>query len=107
MEVFIKFLFNSKGHHIANFIDGQLHAPTGKNIGHYLKNEKIFINMHGRYVGEIVYTDRLLYNKSSSYRSINFGNYGNYGNVGNYGNPGNHGAISMLCGYCDVDLEDG
>jgi hypothetical protein len=25
-----------------------LHAPTGKNIGHYLENEKIFIDMHGR-----------------------------------------------------------
>lgn len=100
----MQFLFDSKGKHIANFVNGQLHAPTGQNIGHYMKNEKIFIDMSGKYLGEIVMTDRLMYNRSSSYRSVNFGSYGNYGNVGNYGNPGNHGAIGTIAGYQDVNL---
>ncbi|MBM4273685.1 MAG: hypothetical protein FJ134_04365 [Deltaproteobacteria bacterium] len=99
----MKFLFNSRGEHIANEVNGQLHAPTGENIGHFLKQYGIFIDMTGRYLGEIWYGNRLLYNLSSPYRSINFGAYGNYGNVGNYGNPGNYGAIGVPGGHEDVD----
>ena len=47
----INYLFNSCGEHIANLVNGQLHAPTGQNIAHYLANEKIFIDMYGRYSG--------------------------------------------------------
>lgn len=100
----MKFLFNSKGVHIANFVNGQLHSPSGSNIGHYMEREKIFIDMHGKYLCEIILNDRLMYNKNSPYKSINYGNHGNYGNVGNYGNPGNHGSIGIVAGYCDVSL---
>lgn len=99
------FLFNSKGEHIANFVSGQLHAPHGQNIGHYRERENIFIDMQGRYLGEIVYQNRLLYNRSSPYRSVNFGNFGNYGNVGNYGNPGNYGSVAVSAGYEDVNAD--
>jgi hypothetical protein len=98
----MEYLFNSRGQHIANFVNGQLHAPNGANIGHYMANQKIFINMHGHYLGEIVSENRLLYRKNSPHRSLN---YGNYGNVGNYGNPGNHGSIGMLSGFEDIPLE--
>lgn len=101
-ELIIQYLFNSRGEHIANMVNGQLHAPTGENIGHHLEQYGIFIDMHGRYLGEIIYGNRLAYNRASSYRSINFGNYGNYGNAGNYGNPGNYGAIGFPGGYEDV-----
>ena len=100
----MEYLFNSKGKHIANLVNDQLHAPTGNNIGHYLTREKIFIDMNGRYLGELIHVNRLMYNNSSPYRSVNFGNHGNYGNVGNYGNPGNHGSIGMIGGYRDVEL---
>lgn len=43
----MEFLFNSKGQHIANFVNGQLHLPTGVNVGHYMEREKIFIDMNG------------------------------------------------------------
>ena len=99
----MEFLFNSKGKHIANFVNGQLHAPRGKNIGHYLEQYNIFIDMRGRYLGEIVYENRLMYNRSSEHRGVNYGVYGNYGNVGNYGNPGNYGSIGIIAGYNDVD----
>lgn len=59
--------------------------------------------MSGHYLGEIVHQNRLMYNLSSPYRSVNFGNYGNYGNVGNYGNPGNYGSIGSIGGYRDVE----
>lgn len=97
----MEYLFSSRGHHIANFINGQLYAPSGQNIGHYMPNEKIFIDMAGRYLGEIVQRNRLMYNTSSPYRSTNFGNYGN---IGNYGNPGNYGSIGIIGGYKDVEF---
>jgi hypothetical protein len=100
----MEYLFDSHGKHIANFVNGQLHEPSGSNIGHYLEDQKIFIDMSGRYLGEIVQGNRLMYNRSSPHRSVNYGNYGNYGNVGNYGNPGNYGSIGMIGGYEDVRL---
>lgn len=99
------FLFDSKGRHIANHVGDQLHAPRGKNIGHFLSQEEIFIDMRGRYLGEIIHGDRLLYQRSSPYRSVNFGNYGNYGNVGNYGNPGKRGSIGVPGGFTDVSSD--
>ena len=98
----MKYLFNSRGNHIANEVNGQLHAPSGKNIGHYLANEGIFIDMRGRYLAEIVLENRLMQSRSSPHKSVNFGSYGNYGNVGNYGNPGNHGSVGSIGGYDDV-----
>jgi len=98
----MKFLFNSRGQHIANFVNGQLHAPTGENIGHHIEGQGIFIDMSGRYLGEILHDNRLMYNRSSPHRSVNYGNYGNYGNVGNYGNPGNYGSIGIIGGFEDV-----
>ena len=98
----MEYLFNSRGKHIANEVDGQLHAPGGRNIGHYLENQRIFIDMRGRYIGEIIMDDRLMRQRSSPYKSVNFGIHGNYGNVGNYGNPGNHGSIGSIGGYEDI-----
>ena len=96
------YLFNSCGEHIANLVGQQLHAPSGANIGHYRADTGIFIDMSGRYLGEVVQGNRLMYKTSSPYRSANFGNYGNYGNAGNYGNPGNAGSIGVIGGYRDV-----
>lgn len=98
----VTYLHNSRGKHIANLVNGQLHSRTGKNIGHYLENQKVFIDMRGRYLGEIVHQRRLMYQRNSPYRSVNFGSYGNYGNVGNYGNAGNIGSIGRISGYEDV-----
>jgi hypothetical protein len=99
----MQFLFNSRGRHIANLVNGQLHAPTGANIGHFLNDYRIFIDMAGRYLGEVVQENRLLYRTASPHRSVSYGNYGNYGNVGNYGNPGNHGSIGVVGGFRDVE----
>jgi len=99
----MQFLFNSKGTHIANFVNGHLHAPTGQNIGHYLEAHGIFIDMNGRYLGEIIQNNRLMYRQGNSHKSINYGTYGNYGNVGNYGNPGNHGNIGTIGGFENIE----
>jgi len=99
----MKYLFDSSGKHIANEVNGQLHVPTGQNIGHYLKDYNFFIDMNGYYLGEIVLTNRLMHNLNNAHQNTCFGNYGNYGNVGNYGNPGNYGSIGGVVGYKDVD----
>jgi hypothetical protein len=99
----MEFLFDSNGRHIANLVGEQLHAPNGPNIGHWRPDVRIFIDMQGRYFGEILDADRLMYNVGSPYRGINYGNFGNYGNAGNYGNPGNPGRIGSRAGFTDVD----
>lgn len=104
--VIMKYLFNGKGKHIANFVNGQLYSPKGKNIGHYIEKYNIFIDMKGHYLGEIIYDNRLMYNRGSSFRYSNFGIYGNYGNIGNYGNPGNCGSLGSLSNYREVDILD-
>jgi hypothetical protein len=60
--------------------------------------------MQGKYLGEIVQGNRLMFNKTLPYLNVNFGSYGNYGNIGNYGNPRNYGSIGILGGYRDVTL---
>jgi len=99
----MKYLFDSKGKHIANEVNGQLHSPTGQNIGHFLANYNFFIDMNGYYLGEIILQNRLMYKVRNGYRNTNFGRYGNYGNVGNYGNPGNYGSVGLVGGYSDID----
>jgi hypothetical protein len=98
----VTFLFDSSGRHVANLVRGQLHAPRGPNIGHWLENQQIFIDMHGRYLGEIIAEDRLMYRTNSAYRSTNFGNHGNYGSAGNYGNPGRRAVMARPGGFADV-----
>ena len=100
----MRYLFNSRGQHIANEVNGQLHSITGVNIGHHLEDYKIFIDMHGHYLGEIIYKNRLVYNRNSPHLRTNFGVYGNYGNVGNYGDPGKYGTIPLLPGYEDINI---
>jgi len=101
----MQFLHDSHGRHIANFVNGQLHSPSGSNIGHFLEEHGIFIDMRGRYLGEIVCDNRLMYNRGSPHRSVNYGSYGNFGNVGNFGNPGNFGSIGAIGGFEDIPLD--
>ena len=99
----MEYLFDSNGHHIANLVDDQLHAPTGENIGHYMENHDIFIDMTGNYLGEIVHHNRLMHKRSSPHQQTNYGSCGDYGDVGNYGDPGNSGSIGSIEGYEDID----
>lgn len=99
----MQYLFNSNGEHIANFVNGHFHHPRGKNIGHYLPEYKIFIDMDGRYLGEFYERDRLMFQKRSPYLRTRFGRYGNYGNVRNYGNPGRYSRLRLPYGVEDID----
>jgi hypothetical protein len=101
----MKYLFDFNGKYIANVENGQLHATTGKNIGHLVPYYNIFIDMAGKYLGEIIYKNRFLFNKNNAFQDVNFGVYGNLGNVGKYDNPGNYGSMETISGYCDIEIE--
>ena len=61
----MKFLMDSRGEYIASVIDRLLFSPAGDNIGHYLPELHIFIDQSGRYLGEIVADDRLMFGVAS------------------------------------------
>src|SRR5215217_4247379 len=98
----MQYLYNSKGNHIANFANGQLYASGGANIGRYLPTEKIFVDLEGRYLGELVHNDRLMYKIGSSYRSKVFGDQGMRSSAGSFGNPGHQNNIGTITGYEDI-----
>jgi hypothetical protein len=99
-----KHLYNSKGQHIAIEQDGRLYSRSGRNIGHFVPEYGIFIDMRGRYVGETMYDNRLLYNRYSPFRTTAFGTWGASGAIDPVGQPGKQGAIGIPHGYEDVEL---
>ena len=101
----MKYLFDSTGKHIANEVNGQLHALNGKNIGHFLLRQSIFIDRAGRYLGEVVAGNRLMSNTSSAFQTVRFGSLGNIGNAGSYGNPGNAGDVRTGGGFEDIPAD--
>lgn len=68
-----RFLFDSRGRHIAVVMERQLFNRSGRNIGQYLPQYGIFVDRDGRYLGDVVRSDRLLYNLLSPYCTTNFG----------------------------------
>ncbi len=98
----MEYLFNSKGKHIANFVNGKLHAPTGENIGHYRRDEQIFIDMRGRYLGEIVRSNRLLFNRRNQHESITYSTSGTHSSAGVFSDLGTISSIGSLSGYEDI-----
>lgn len=50
----MQYLFDSRGRHVANEVNGHLHSPAGKNVGHFEAAAGVFIDLDGRYLGEVV-----------------------------------------------------
>lgn len=67
------FLYNSRGLHIANFLNQSLYSPTGENIGSYIPQFNIFIDLNGQYLGEIVEEHYLITKINSPFLNINLG----------------------------------
>jgi len=88
----------ARGKHIANEAQDHLYSPRGQNVGHSLPDQGIFIDLRGRYLGEILHGNRHLSHRSLPWRSNHFGNFGNTGNIGNASNSGNVGRIGLPVG---------
>jgi len=63
-------LFDSRGHHIMNEHHGCLCLKSGKIIGRYLEQQGIFVDQNGKYIGEIIYLNRLVYDYHSRHRHV-------------------------------------
>jgi hypothetical protein len=64
----VEFLFDSESQNIANLVNNQLNSPYGEHIGTYLEEDNILVDTAGRYLGEIVQNNRLMYN-------VNYGSF--------------------------------
>jgi hypothetical protein len=98
----MQLLFDSQGRFIAREEGGRLHSCGGANIGHYRSAERIFIDLSGRYLGEVVLGNRLLRHRRSQYRNVGFAVQGAYDNIGTIGNPGCAGIMEPMDGYVDI-----
>jgi hypothetical protein len=101
----VQLLFDSHGNFIASEEGGRLHSRSGQNIGHYRSAERIFIDLSGRYLGEVVLGNRLLRQRRSPYRNIGFPVNGAYGGIGIVADPGNAGTTEPMDGYADIATE--
>jgi len=101
----MKFLMDSRGEYIASVIDRRLYSPAGDNIGHYLPELDIFIDQSGRYLGEIVSDDRLMFGVASPHKAVGFAVGGNYGSVGTCGRPVRRPDIGRVAGFADIPAD--
>lgn len=67
------FLYNSYGKHIAYVFNHSLYAPTGENIGNFVPQFNIFVDLKGQYLGEIVEEQYLIAKLNSPYLNVNVG----------------------------------
>ena len=65
-------LYDSDGQHIATLDSSQLYSVSGRHVGAYSDDEGIFIDLHGRYLGEIVQNDRLFDDRTSPFHEQTF-----------------------------------
>ena len=101
----MKFLMDSCGEYIASVIDRRLYSPAGDNIGHYLPELDIFIDQSGRYLGEIVSDDRLMFGVASPHQAVGFAVGGNYGSIGASGRPVRRPDIGHVAGFADIPAD--
>jgi hypothetical protein len=95
-------LYDSKGKHIADLIDNRLYNAWGANVGHYVPGEGILVDLQGLYLGEILFDNRLVYNRHSPKRFLNLGRQGDYGNGGYCAPGGGMGYLGLPGSYNDI-----
>jgi hypothetical protein len=98
----MRFLFDSRGQHVANEVSGRLHTPSGRHVGHFMEKLGIFVDLDGHYLGEIVRANRLMVNRRSPHKESDFCCYGDYGSAGNFGTPASPGRVGSVAGHADV-----
>lgn len=100
-----KELFNSRGEHIAFVLHDELHRLTGENCGHYVPDKAVFIDMKGKYQGEIFKEKYLLRNNVSPFaKAAGMGKPGYAGNIGKPGKFSDIAPIALPDGWTDVSL---
>lgn len=101
----MKYLYDSKGNHIANFLNDTLHTLSGENIAQYLSNYEVFFDMKGYYLGEIIQNYYLMYNKNSPCKDMRFEVYKDNGNIGSYEKRIMRESVNFSKSYKDVEID--
>jgi hypothetical protein len=92
----MQFLFNSGGRCIAIETNRRLHSIGGRNIGRYLADQHIFVDNDGRYLGEIVQDNGLMWRDNSLHQQVNYGASIDYVSIGEFANS-HHRTGSNSC----------
>jgi hypothetical protein len=95
-------LFDSNGRHIANLVEDQLFTAAGIHAGHWLEHREIFIDVDGRYLGELFHEDRLLYDERSRDRDAVYGDHGDGRDAAGTGSLEGRSRILMPSGCADI-----
>ena len=68
-----KYLFNSNGKYICHVYSGYLYnKQNNRGIAYYDAERGIFISLNGRYFGEVIDGDLIMYNINSKYQNSEF-----------------------------------
>ncbi|OTG87600.1 hypothetical protein B9T31_03625 [Acinetobacter sp. ANC 4558] len=89
-------LYNSYGKHVANFFNQQLYSPTGESIGYFEPALNIFIDLKGRYLGEIIEHDYIFQKLDSPYLNIHFSTKNPTVNLGYFTAPNSKNILKSL-----------
>ena len=98
-------LFNSRGQHILNEHDGYLSLPNGRIVGRYIERYGFFVDLNGRYVGEILCINRIVCDPNSRYRNTVLTTVKSGGNVGAHPCSMSYSPIPLPPGLKDIDLD--
>lgn len=100
----LEFLFDSKGRHIATLVDRHIHDVSGACIGYRHPELGIFVDPVGRYLGEIAFGDRLMYNLLSMHCTASFDPCPPAASIEPPVSPPCREAIARISRYIDIDL---
>ncbi len=106
----MKYLYNSWGQHIATENNDLLYSPSGRIIGRFLGECGIFVNLEGKYLGEILCLNRLVYDRNSKYLQNSFGavslSRALHEHMRNEGTVANYGPLVLPPGFEDVRFDE-
>lgn len=99
----LELLYDSKGRHVATLMERYIHGVDGACIGYYHTRHGVFVDLDGRYLGEIVYGDRLMYNLLSVHCTATFEARPHRRRIEVVADPGCREPIVRISRYVDID----
>ncbi|MGE5548924.1 MAG: hypothetical protein ACM3ZC_00130 [Bacteroidota bacterium] len=102
----MNFLYDSRGQHVASEVNGLLYTAAGRNIGRYLDKYGVFVDLEGRYLGEILCINRLVQDRNSRYRGMSLGASSSRGVLRLYERPRGCSPLPLPPGFEDIHLQD-
>ncbi|MGE5529451.1 MAG: hypothetical protein ACM3X6_09970 [Patescibacteria group bacterium] len=99
-----RMFFNSRGKYIAAEIEGRLYSAAGRHVGRRVDKYGIFVDLAGRYLGEILCANRLARNRGSRFLQTSFGACKHAEARPAVARPRDYSPVILPPGYEDVDV---